>query len=63
MTRFLMLPLAVPLACLALLSLIAFLGVVALAAALRLFGHQIRLRIAGRNAAESDPWHGHGGRR
>jgi hypothetical protein len=38
MTRFLMLPLAVPLACLALLSLVAFLGVVALAGALRLVG-------------------------
>jgi hypothetical protein len=59
MTRFLMLPLAAPLACLALLSLVAFLGVVALAGALRVVGaFKSGLRIAARNAAENDPWHG-----
>ena len=59
MTRFLMLPLAVPFACLAFLSLVAFLGVVALAGALHVVGaFKSRLGIAARNAADGDPWHG-----
>jgi hypothetical protein len=50
-------PLAVPFACLALLSLVALLGVVALAGALHVVGAiKSRLGIAGR--ASADPWHG-----
>jgi hypothetical protein len=59
MTRLPLLSLAVPFACLALLSLVAFLGVVALAGALHLVG-AIRsgLGIAVRSSVDGDPWHG-----
>jgi hypothetical protein len=55
----LLLPLAVPFAFLALLSLIAFLGVVALACALHVVGAiKTGLGIAGRGSVYGDPWHG-----
>jgi hypothetical protein len=59
MNRLPLLPLAVPFACLALLSLVAFLGVIALAGALHVVG-AIRsgLGIAGRSSVADDPWHG-----
>ena len=59
MNRLPLLPLALPFACLALLSLVAFLGVVALAGALHLVGAvKSGLGIAGRNSGDDDPWHG-----
>jgi hypothetical protein len=59
MNRLSLLPLAVPFACLALLSLVAFLGVIALAGALHVVG-AIRsgLGTAGRSSVSDDPWHG-----
>ena len=59
MNLLLLLPLAVPFACLALLSLIAFLGVVALGGALHVVGAiKTGLGIAGRGSVDGDPWHG-----
>jgi hypothetical protein len=59
MNRLSLLPLAVPFACLALLSLVAFLGVVALAGALHMVGAiKSGLGMAGRGSAAGDPWHG-----
>jgi hypothetical protein len=57
MKRLLFLPLAFPIAFLALLSLLAFLSVVALAGALNVIGAiTSALGVAGRK--EQDPWHG-----
>jgi hypothetical protein len=55
-----LLPLALPFACLALLSLVAFLGVVAVAGALRVVSafKYYRMGFAGRSSVEDDPWHG-----
>jgi hypothetical protein len=59
MNRLPLLALAVPFACLALLSLVAFLSVVALAGALRVVGAvTYGLRIAGRSSVDDDPWRG-----
>ena len=57
MSRLPLLPLAVPFACLALLSLVAFLSVVALAGALHVVSAiKRRLGIARRSSV--DAWHG-----
>src|SRR4051794_22394262 len=57
MNLLLLLPLAFPFVCLALVSLLAFLSVVALAGALRVIGTVTwALGIAGRK--DEDPWHG-----
>ena len=59
MNRLLLLPLAVSFACLALFSLVAFLGVVALAGALHVVGAiKSGLGIARRDSGDGDPWHG-----
>jgi hypothetical protein len=59
MNRLPLLPLALPFACLALLSLVAFLGVVAVAGALRVVSTIRRgLGFAGRSSVDDDPWHG-----
>ena len=56
MNRLLLLPFAVPFGCLALLSLIAFVGVLAIADAIRAVGTiKLALGIAGRSR---DPWNG-----
>lgn len=57
MTRLPLLPLAVPFAGLALLSLVAFLAVIALAGTLRVVG-AIKSGLGWRGSADSDPWHG-----
>lgn len=56
MNRLPLLPLAVPFTCLALLSLVAFLGVVAIAGAL----HVVRAIKSGlgRQSSHGDPWQG-----
>ena len=57
MNLLLLLPLVFPFVCLALVSLLAFLSVVALADALRVIGTvTAALGIAGRK--DEDPWHG-----
>jgi hypothetical protein len=57
MNRLLLLPLALPFACLALLSAMALLSVVALAGALRVIGAVTSaLGLSGRS--DEDPWHG-----
>jgi hypothetical protein len=57
MNLLLLLPLAFPFVCLALVSLLAFLSVLALAGALRVIGTVMSaLGIAGRK--DEDPWHG-----
>ena len=57
MNRLPLLPLAVPFAGLALLSLVAFLGVVALAGMLHVIG-AIKSGLGMRGSADGDPWHG-----
>ena len=58
MNRLPLLPLAVPFACLAVLSLVAFLGVVALAGTLHVIAAiRSTLGIAGRSSVDDDPWH------
>jgi hypothetical protein len=57
MNRLPLLPLAVPFACLALLSLVAFLGVVALAGALHVVG-AFKSRLGRRSSVDGDQWHG-----
>ena len=62
MNLLLLLPLAFSFVCLAVVSFLAFLSVVALAAALRVIGTvTAALGIAGRK--DEDPWHGAGQRR
>ena len=57
MNRLLLLPFALPLGCLALLSLIAFLSVLAIAGAIQAVGTiKLALGIVGRS--DQDPWHG-----
>jgi hypothetical protein len=59
MNRLPLLPLALPFACLALLSLVAFLGVVAIAGALRVVSTIKRgLGIGRQSSADGDPSHG-----
>ena len=56
MKLLLLLVLAIPVGCLALLSLVAFLGVVALAGALRMVG-EVDLGLVSADGNQ-DPWHG-----
>jgi hypothetical protein len=59
MNLLLLVPLTLPFACLALLSLVALLSVVALGGALHVVGAiKSGLGIAGRGPADGDPWHG-----
>jgi hypothetical protein len=57
MNRLLLLPLAIPFACLALLSFVAFFGVVALAGGLHVIG-AIRSRQGKEGSADGDLWYG-----
>jgi len=57
MNLLLLLPLTIPFLCLALLSLVAFLAVVSLAGALRLFGAIKSVLGTNRPGAEHHPWH------
>jgi hypothetical protein len=57
MNRLLLLPFALPFGCLALLSLVAFLSVLAIAGAIQAVGTiKLALGIAARS--DQDPWHG-----
>jgi|RhiMethySRZTD1v2_1073278.scaffolds.fasta_scaffold2239742_2 hypothetical protein len=58
MNLLLLLPLTIPFLCLALLSLVAFLAVVSLAGALRLFGVIKSVLGTSRPGAEHHPRHG-----
>jgi hypothetical protein len=57
MNRLLLLPLALPFACLALLSAMALLSVVALAGALRVIG-AVTSALGLSWRSDEDPWHG-----
>jgi hypothetical protein len=57
MNRLLLLPFALPLGCLALLSLIAFLSVLAIAGAIQVVG-TIKLAVSIAARSDQDPWHG-----
>ena len=58
MNLLLLLVLAIPVGCLALLSLVAFLGVMALAGALRMVGSIKSGLGLGSADGNQDPWHG-----
>ena len=58
MNLLLLLVLAIPVGCLALLSLVAFLGVMALAGALRMVGAIYSGLGLGSADGNQDPWHG-----